>query len=69
MFGVVGYSSLIRAMRTGDVSTVTPFRYSRILFGVCFGVLVFGEVLEPQMLLGSAIIVASGLYILARGQR
>ena len=69
MFGVAGYSSLTRAMRTGDVSTVTPFRYSRIFFGVCFGVLVFGEVLEPQMLLGSAIIVASGLYILARGQR
>lgn len=69
MFGVAGYSSLTRAMRTGDVSTVTPFRYSRIIFGVGFGVLVFGETLEPQMLLGSAIIVASGLYILARGRR
>ena len=68
-FGACGYASLTQAMRTGDVSAVTPFRYSRLLFGIGFGVLVFGEALEPQMLAGSAIIVASGLYILARGRR
>ena len=69
LFGVFAYSSLTQAMRTGDVSAVTPFRYSRLLFGVGFGVVIFGETLEPNMLLGSAIIVASGLYILARGRR
>ncbi len=69
VFGAFGYSSLTRAMRMGDVSAVTPFRYSRLLFGVGFGVVIFGETLEPNMLIGSAIIVASGLYILARGRR
>ncbi|NNL18176.1 MAG: DMT family transporter [Boseongicola sp.] len=68
MFGVAGYSSLTQAMRTGDVSAVTPFRYSRLLFGVGFGVLIFGETLEPNMIIGSLIIVAAGLYILARGR-
>ncbi len=67
--GVCAYSALTQAMRTGEVSAVTPFRYTRLIFGIGLGVLVFWETLEPQMLIGSAIIVASGLYILARGRR
>lgn len=67
--GVVAYSCLTLAMRTGDVSAVTPFRYSRLLFGIGLGVLVFGEALSVEMMLGSAVIVCSGLYILARGRR
>ena len=67
--GVFGYSSLTQAMRTGDVSAVTPFRYSRLLFGVAFGVLVFGETLDAATYIGSAIIVASGLFIMIRAKR
>lgn len=66
-FGVIGYSSLMKAMRTGDVSAVTPFRYTRLLFGIALGVLAFGETLTPPMLTGSALIVLSGLFILWRG--
>lgn len=68
-FGVLGYSSLMLAMRTGDVSAVTPFRYTRLVFGVALGVLWFGEALAPSMILGCALIVAAGLYILWRGNR
>ncbi len=69
VFGVVGYASLTIAMRTGDVSAVTPFRYTRLLFGIAFGVLLFGEALEPNMIVGSGIIVLAGLYILTRSRR
>ena len=69
VFGVAAYSSLTRAMRTGEVSAVTPFRYSRLLFGIGLGVLVFGERPDFWMLLGSAIVVSSGLFILIRGRR
>lgn len=68
-FGVAGYSSLTLAMRTGDVSAVTPFRYSRLLFGVALGMVVFGERPDAATYIGSAIVVASGLYIMARGRR
>lgn len=67
--GVAAYSALTRAMRTGEVSAVTPFRYSRLLFGVALGVLVFGERPDLATIVGSLIVVASGLYILARGRR
>lgn len=66
--GVVAYSCLMKAMRTGDVATVTPFRYTRLLFGVGLGVIMFGETIDPPMLLGCAIIVGSGL-LLAWGRR
>ena len=67
--GVLAYSCLTLAMRTGDVSAVTPFRYSRLMFGVVLGIIVFGETLTTSMILGSSVIVLSGLYILARGRR
>lgn len=67
--GVFAYSCLMKAMRTGEVSAVTPFRYTRLLFGIALGVVLFGERLSPAMLVGSGLIVLSGLFILWRGQR
>lgn len=69
VMGVLAYAALMKAMRTGEVSAVTPFRYSRLLFGVALGVFLFGEGLDQSMWIGSALIVASGLYILWRGRK
>jgi len=69
LMGTAAYAALMKAMRTGEVSAVTPFRYSRLLFGVALGVVFFGEQLDQTMWIGSALIVASGLYILWRGRR
>lgn len=67
--GVAAYACLMKAMRTGDVSAVTPFRYTRLLFGIGCGVILFGEELSVSMLIGSGLIVVSGLFILVRGKR
>lgn len=67
--GLVGYWAIIEATRAGDVSVIAPFRYSRLLFGVALGVLVFGETLDPGMIAGAALVIASGLYTLYREQR
>ncbi len=69
IMGVIAYASLMKAMRTGEVSSVTPFRYSRLLFGIGLGVFMFDERLDQTMWIGSALIVASGLYILWRGRQ
>jgi drug/metabolite transporter (DMT)-like permease len=65
-FGIAGYTALTQAMRTGDVSAVTPLRYSRLVFALVVGVLAFGERPDAQTLLGSAIIVTCGLALLTR---
>lgn len=62
--GVLAYAALMKAMRTGAVSVVTPFRYTRLLFGIALGVLVFDEPLDPPIIVGSLIIVAAGSMIL-----
>jgi drug/metabolite transporter (DMT)-like permease len=66
--GVVAYSCLMKAMRSGEVSAVTPFRYTRLLFGISLGVVMFGEQLSSAMVFGSSMIVISGLFILWRGK-
>lgn len=66
VFGVLGYSFLTRAMRTGEVSAVTPFRYTRLLFAMALGMLVFGERPDAATLIGAAIIVLCGVLILTR---
>lgn len=69
MIGVAAYYALTAAMRMGDVGVITPFRYTRMVFALIAGMAVFGERPDGYTLLGSAIIVASGIYTLIRGQR
>lgn len=69
MAGVGAYACLMKAMRTGDVSAVTPFRYTRLLFGIALGIVFFGETLSLSMIAGSILILMSGLFILWRGRR
>ena len=64
VFGIFGYNALTIAMRTGEIAAVTPFRYTRIVFAMLTGVLVFGEHPDMMTLIGSAMIVASGIYTL-----
>lgn len=67
--GVGAYALLMRAMRTGDVSAVTPLRYTRLIFGIALGVALFGERLSTPMVVGSALIILSGLFIIWSGKR
>lgn len=67
--GVLAYVSLTGAMRVGEVSLTVPFRYTRLIFAMILGIAVFGERPDLMTWAGSAVIVASGLYTLWRGQR
>ena len=69
LFGVVAYNALTTAMRTGEVSAVTPFRYTRLLFALILGATIFGERPDALTLLGSVIVVASGIYVLTQNRR
>lgn len=64
VFGTAAYQFLMNAMRTGDIKSVTPFRYTRLVFAMMLGIAVFGERPDTVTLLGSLIIVLSGIAIL-----
>lgn len=66
-FGVLGgYLGVVVAMRSGEISIVSPFRFSVILFALIYGVLVFGERPPPSTLLGVAIVIGAGIYMFHR---
>ena len=67
--GVFAYTALMTAMRTGSIGAVTPYRYSRLLFGISIGVLLFEEKLDAPMLLGCAVVIGAGLFIGWQNQR
>lgn len=67
-FGVLAYGALMKAMRTGDLASVTPFRYTRLFFGIAAGVVFFDETIDGPMVLGCLIILAAGLLIAWHGQ-
>ena len=67
--GMVAYYGIVAAMRVGEISFVTPFRYARLLFAMVVGITIFGE--RPDMLtyVGATIIVASGIYTVWRERK
>jgi len=67
--GLIGYSALTKAMRSGEVSVVAPFRYSRLLIALVFAYFFFGERPDAFTLIGAALIVGSGTYTLIRSGR
>jgi drug/metabolite transporter (DMT)-like permease len=69
VFGVLAYGALTAAMRTGEVSVVTPFRYTRLVFALVLAFVAFDERPDAMMFAGCAVIVGSGLYTLVRARR
>lgn len=66
VIGVIAYNALTGAMRSGEISVVAPFRYTRLVFAMVLGVLVFGERPDAWTLVGSVVIVGSGLFTVLR---
>jgi drug/metabolite transporter (DMT)-like permease len=67
--GVMAYNALTGAMRHGEISVVAPFRYTRLVFAMALGIVVFAERPDTWTLLGSAVIVCSGLFTLIRSSK
>lgn len=61
--------TLTTAMRSGDVSSVAPFRYSRILFALIIAYFAFDEIPDLMTWAGVMLIVGSGLYAFWRERR
>lgn len=65
---IIGYQFIIMSMRIGDISYIAPFRYTALPWAILLGYLVFGNVPDMAMTVGSIVVIASGLYTLYREQ-
>lgn len=66
LFVAAGNYSIIVAYRGADVSLVSGFRYTVLVFAIVLGVLIWGDWPDLPALGGAALIVGSGLYTLHR---
>lgn len=66
LFSIISYIAIVTATRLAEASVVTPFRYSRLVFSMAGGMLIFGERPDAMTLAGAALIIGSGLYTFLR---
>ena len=66
IFGCFGTLAVAMAMRLGEVSLISPFRFIRVVFGVGVAVLILGESVEAPVIIGATMVVGAGLYSLLR---
>lgn len=69
VFVIGGYLLAVLAMRQGELSFVTPFRYTGLLWALVLGFVFFGDWPDALTLLGSAIVVATGIFTFWRERR
>jgi drug/metabolite transporter (DMT)-like permease len=68
-FLTIGYICSVATMRVGEISFVAPFRYTILIWAILLGYFVFGDVPDLPMLIGSSIIVATGVFTFYREQK
>jgi drug/metabolite transporter (DMT)-like permease len=64
--GSIGHFMLIAAHRHAPAALLSSFVYTQLVWVIILGYAVFGDVPDGYTLLGAAIVIASGLYILRR---
>jgi len=66
LLSVIAQMLMINAYRSCEAQYIAPMQYSQMLWAVLYGVLVFNESVDLNVVLGSAIIVVSGLMFIWR---
>ena len=69
LLGALGHLLIILAFRLIDASFLAPFTYLQLIFASFWGLYLFAEIPDKFTIIGSALIVCSGLYIWLREQK
>jgi drug/metabolite transporter (DMT)-like permease len=63
-FGFVAQLLITEAFKHGEASTIAPFEYTALAWGIALDWLLWHSLPDGWMLVGSAIIIASGVYLI-----
>jgi drug/metabolite transporter (DMT)-like permease len=69
LLGGAGQIMMTHSYRYADASIIAAFDYTSMLWALALGLALFGESPSPRILLGAAIVVASGVFVLWRERR
>ena len=64
-----GYYFVILGMREGEMSVISPFRYTSLLYALVLGWAVWGDVPNAMALAGIALLVGAGVWMVRVGGR
>lgn len=64
-----GHYLLIRSYSMAEASALQPFAYLQIVFVTAIAMLVFDEVLRPNVILGGGIVILAGLFTVIRSRQ
>ncbi len=67
--GGIAQILLTQSYRYAEVSTIAPFEYTSIILAIIVGYVIFGDVPQWSMLIGTAIVIGAGLFIIVREHR
>ena len=62
--GVAAHWLLAQAFRYGEVSLISPFEYTGLVWAMILGYWLWGDVPTAGVLVGGALIIASGVYMI-----
>ena len=65
-FIIFGYYTAVLVMRAGEISFISPFRYSAILFALILGFIFFDVKPDEIALLGIVIVMLAGIVLMIR---
>ena len=65
-FIIFGYYTAVLVMRAGEISFISPFRYTAVLFALILGLIFFNERPDKTALLGMIIVMFSGIVLMMR---
>ena len=63
IFLVIGVIYNVLSVRTGEISFVSPFRYTSIFIAIFYGVVFYSEIPDIFMIIGTLIVIVSGSYV------
>ena len=69
VLGVFAHLCIIKAFQAAQASFLAPFNYVKLVWAAVLGYLMFGDIPANRVLVGSAVIIATGLYVLWRERR
>jgi drug/metabolite transporter (DMT)-like permease len=69
VLGTITQACYINGMAAGDAAVMAPIDYTRLVFAVILGYVLFSEVPNAMTMLGAGIIIASTVYITLREER
>lgn len=69
LFGALGQVFITEAFKCAPVSIVAPFEYSSLFWGLGLDLVFWGELPDPIVFAGAAVIVGSGLYLIHRERK